>query len=156
MAEHDPLVSATWLKENISAPDLRIIDATWVPGFLVGRKTGREEYDAGHIPGSVFFDIDDISDPDASLPHMMPDSIRFSSKVRKLGLGDGQRIIAYDRNGIFASARAWWMLRAMGHKDIYVLDGGRAAWLEASGDLEDLPPVPEERHFTARMRADLV
>lgn len=156
MAMPDPLVTADWLMANISAPDLRVVDATWVPGFLVGRKAGAEEYKYGHIPGAVFFDIDDISDPDATVPHMLPDAIRFSSKVRKLGLGDGQRIIVYDSNGFFASARAWWMLRAMGHKDVHVLDGGRSAWQAAGGELEDLPLAPVERHFTARKRADLV
>ncbi|MDJ0922484.1 MAG: sulfurtransferase [Henriciella sp.] len=156
MSGQDPLVTADWLQANIAAPDLRVVDATWVPGFLVGRKTGIEEYNDGHIPGAVFFDIDDIADPDATVPHMLPDAIRFSSKVRKLGLGDGQRIIVYDANGFFASARAWWMLRAMGHKDVHVLDGGRSAWVKSGGELEDLPPVPVERHFTARKRTDLV
>ncbi|MEM9054366.1 MAG: 3-mercaptopyruvate sulfurtransferase [Pseudomonadota bacterium] len=156
MSDHDPLVSATWLKDNIGAPDIRVVDATWVPPFLVGRTPGAELYKQGHIPGAVFFDIDDIADRDSDLPHMLPSPIVFSSRMRKLGLGDGHRIIVYDQNSFFASARAWWMLRVMGHKDVYVLDGGFSAWQAVGGETEDLPPMPVERHFTARVRADLV
>lgn len=156
MSNAAPLVSAEWLKNHMAAPDVRVVDATWVPPFLVGRTSGSEQYQQGHIPSAVFFDIDAIADPDTDLSHMLPDPILFSSRVRQLGLGDGNRIIAYDNNGFFASARVWWMFRAMGHKDISVLDGGYQAWLEAGGDVEDLPPITTERHFTARKRADLV
>ena len=156
METGDPLVTADWLKANINAPDLRVVDATWVAPFLVGRKTGRQLYDEGHIPGAVFFDIDHVADPQSDLPHMLPDAIVFSSRVRKLGLGDGNRLVIYDQNGFFASARVWWMFRAMGHKDVRVLDGGFAAWQAAGGEVDDMPPVAVERHYTARKRADLV
>jgi thiosulfate/3-mercaptopyruvate sulfurtransferase len=156
METGDPLVSADWLKQNIDAPDVRVVDATWVPPFLVGRTSGSEQYDAAHIPNAVYFDIDAIAAPDSDLPHMLPDPVLFSSRVRKLGLGDGNRLVIYDNNGFFAAARVWWMFRAMGHKDVKVLDGGLAAWTAAGGDTEDLPPVAVERHYTARKRADLV
>lgn len=156
MTQAAPLVSADWLKDHLAAPDVRVVDATWVPPFLVGRTSGREQYQQGHIPGAVYFDIDDIADPDTELSHMLPDPILFSSRVRQLGLGDGNRIIVYDNNGFFASARVWWMFRAMGHNDISVLDGGYQAWLAAGGDMEDLPPMTTERHFTSRKRADLI
>ena len=156
METGDPLVNAEWLKQNIDAPDLRVIDATWVPPFLVGRTSGRKQYDAAHIPHAVYFDIDAIADPNSDLPHMLPDPVLFSSRVRKLGLGDGNRLVIYDNNGFFASARVWWMFRAMGHKDVKVLNGGLAAWTAAGGETEDLPPVAVERHYTARKRADLV
>lgn len=156
METGDPLVSAEWLKSNIAAPDLRVVDATWVPPFLVDRKTGREQYLEAHIPDAVFFDIDAIADPSTELSHMLPDPILFSSRVRKLGLGDGNRLVIYDQNGFFASARVWWMFRAMGHRDVKVLDGGFQAWQSAGGDVEDLPPIAVERHYTARKRADLV
>jgi len=156
MESGDPLISASWLKENFQTPDLKVVDATWVPPFLVGRDSGRQCYDKGHIPGAVYFDIDQIADQDSDLSHMLPDPILFSSRVRKLGIGDGHRVVVYDSNGFFASARVWWMLRAMGHKDVKVLDGGLTAWEEAGGELEDLPPMPPERHHTARKRSDLV
>lgn len=156
MESGDPLVSAAWLKENFNTPDLKIIDATWVPPFLTGRASGRECYDEAHIPGAVYFDIDQIADPKTELSHMLPDPVLFSSRVRKLGIGDGHRIVVYDSNNFFASARVWWMFRAMGHGDIKVLNGGLRAWVAIDGELEDLPPVPPERHHTARKRADLV
>lgn len=156
MSSVDPLVTAEWLKHNIDAPDVRVVDATWVLTSSVDTKSGREQYNDAHIPGAFFFDIDHIADPDHEMAHMLPDPILFSSRVRRLGLGDGNRIIVYDQNGFYASARVWWMFRAMGHKDVKVLDGGIAAWLEADGDTEDLPPVSIERHYTARKRADLV
>ncbi len=156
MESGDPLVTAEWLKENINAPDLRMVDASWVPPFLSGRKTGLEGYTQAHIPGAVFFNIDTISDQASDLPHMLPDATLFSSRVRKLGLGDGHRLVIYDHNGFFASARAWWMFRVMGHSDIKVLDGGLAAWQAAGGEIEDLAPTPIERHYTARKRTDLV
>jgi len=156
MTRSDPLVSATDLKAMLAMPDVRVIDATWIPGFVERDETGRDLYSAGHIPGAVFFDIDDICDTDSPLPHMLPDPVKFSSRVRKMGLGDGNRLVIYDQNGFFAAARVWWMFRAMGAEDVVVLDGGYKAWLENGGDIEDLPPVAVERHFTPRVRADLI
>ncbi|MEO0816711.1 MAG: sulfurtransferase [Pseudomonadota bacterium] len=151
-----PLVSAAWLKANLEAPDLRVVEATWYPAFQENAGDAKEVYASGHIPGAVFFDIDEIKDPSSSLPHMLPDTILFSSRVRKMGIGDGNRLVVYDRNKFMASARVWWMLRVMGVKDVMVLDGGLAAWTSVGGELEDMPPVAVERHFTARLRSDLV
>lgn len=152
-----PLVSADWLLENIDAPDMRVIDASWFPAWTSESGAGKNAYAKGHIPGAVYFDIDDIADSSTDLPHMVPDSVKFSSRVRKLGVGDGNRIVVYDANDFFASARVWWMFRYMGHKDVYVLNGGLRAWQAAGGELEDLPPVVTGgRHFTPRVRSDLI
>ena len=137
-----PVVSAEWLKSHLSAPDVRVLDCSW---FMPDApRTGRQAYDAHHIPGARFFDIDDIADTTINLPHMLPPPEKFSSRVRRLGLGDGHRIICYDQNGFLASARVWWMFRVMGHADVAVLDGGFEAWRTAGGEVEDLPP-----HFVA-------
>lgn len=152
----DPLVSAAWLQENHGAPDLRVIEATWhIPGTAPEGKA-RKDYEEGHIPGAVFFDIDAISARETSLPNMLPGTVQFASQARRLGIGDGNRLVIYDRNGFKASARVWWMLRTMGIEDVKVLDGGYGAWLARGGEVEDLPPVPVERHFTPRLRSDLV
>jgi thiosulfate/3-mercaptopyruvate sulfurtransferase len=153
-----PIVSAGWLKSHLGAPDVRVLDCTYATTFTPGEaQTGRAAYDAHHIPGARYFDIDDIADTDNPLPHMLPSPEKFASRVRKLGLGDGHRIICYDQNGYLASARVWWMFRAMGHNDVAVLDGGFAAWKAAGGAIEDLPPVLNaDRHFTARPRRDLI
>ncbi len=152
-----PTVTAEWLISHLNAPDVRVLDATWLmpkPGETQG---GRAVYMAGHIPNSRYFDIDDIADADTRLPHMLPSPEKFASRCRRLGLGDGHRIICYDQSNYSASARAWWMFRTMGHGDVAVLDGGFAAWKAAGGAIEDLPPAPvADRHFTVRARADLV
>ncbi len=152
-----PLVSADWLINNQSAPDLRIVDASWYPSWTSVSGAGRQSYDRGHIPGAVYFDIDDIADSETDLPHMLPDPVKFSSRVRKLGIGDGNRIVVYDANDFMASARVWWMFRVMGHEEVFVLNGGLRAWQAAGGELDDLPPViTGGRHFTPRVRTDLV
>lgn len=150
-----PIVSAQWLKSHLTAPDVRVLDCTW---YMPNEpRTGRQVYDAHHIPGARFFDIDDIADTDSPLPHMLPPPEKFSSRVRRLGLGDGHRVICYDQNGFVASARTWWMFRVMGHEDVAVLDGGFEAWRAAGGAIEDLPPhFQADRHFTVRPRRDLV
>jgi thiosulfate/3-mercaptopyruvate sulfurtransferase len=149
------VVPAEWLRSHLSAPDVRVLDCTW---FMPDApQTGRQAYDAHHIPGARFFDIDDIADTDSGLPHMLPSPEKFASRVRKLGLGDGHRVICYDQNGFLASARVWWMFRVMGHGDVAVLDGGFDAWRAAGGAIEDLPPhYLADRHFTVRPRRDLV
>jgi thiosulfate/3-mercaptopyruvate sulfurtransferase len=151
----DPLVDVDWLAARIDAPDIRVLDATW---FLPGdERDARALYAERRIPGAVFFDIDDISETTSPLPHMMPPPEKFASRVRKLGVGDGARIVAYDSHGIFSAARAWWMFRAMGKDDVVVLDGGLPAWIAAGHAIDEDPPrKPFERHFTARLRRDLV
>lgn len=154
-ANPDALVSTEWLADHLNAPDVRIVDASWcLPGS--GRDL-KAEYAEQHIPRAVFFDIDEIADTDTDLPHMLPSPEKFSSRVRKLGLGDGIRIVVYDSNGGFMAAqRVWWTFRAFGHEDIAVLDGGLPKWLAEGRPVEDLPPLPRERHFTARMNTFLV
>lgn len=152
----DPMVSAEWLKDHFDSPDVRIIDATWFLPVEGATTTGREAYNKAHIPGAVFFDIDDVSDKTSPYPHMLPDSVYFSSRVRKLGIGDGHRIVVYDQNNLMAAARVWWMFRVMGHEDIKVLDGGLEAWKRVGGEVDDMPPIVTERHFTPRVRSDLI
>lgn len=150
----DPLVSAEWLAAHMDAPDVRIIDASW---YLEPGRNAKTDYDAAHIPGALWFDIDELCDPDDPLPHMLPSPAMFSARMRKIGLGDGVRVVAYDRSDkYFASARAWWMLRAMGHEDVVVLDGGLSAWTSAGHPVESLPPVTRDRHFTSVRHAELI
>lgn len=151
----DPLVDVDWLAAHLDAPDIRVLDATlFMPGDA---RDPRILHVESRIPGAVFFDIEEISDTSSTLPHMLPSPEKFASRVRKLGVGDGARIVVYDAQGLFSAARAWWMFRAMGKDDVVVLDGGLPAWIAAGHAVEDGPPVkPSERHFTARLRRDLV
>ena len=145
----DALASTAWLHEHLRSPDVRIVDATcYLPHEGVN---ARAEFEAQHIPGAVFFDIDEIADTSSGLPHMMPPPEKFSAKVRRLGLGDGSRIVVYDQRGLFSAPRVWWMFRAMGHPDVAVLDGGLPKWLTEDKPVEEGPGrAGEERHFTAR------
>lgn len=144
----EALVSTEWLAEHLDAPDVRVIDATW---FLPNvERDARAEYEAAHIPGAVFFDLDEVCEAKDLHPHMVPSPAKFSSRVRKLGLGDGVRIVVYDNNRFFASARVWWMFRFMGAGDVRVLDGGLAKWQAEGRPVTDAPTRPRERHFTAR------
>lgn len=150
----DPLVSTAWLQDHLSAPDVRIVDGSW--HLPPEGRDARAEYKSAHIPGAVFFDIDEICDEQSSLPHMLPHPVKFSSRMRKLGLGDGSRIVVYDSKGLFSAARVWWMLRVMGHEDVVVLDGGLPKWIAEGRPIEDLPPPPRERHFTVRFDSNLI
>lgn len=151
MAYSDPtlLVSTEWLSEHLNAPDIRIVDASWYLPQM-GRDA-RAEYEAEHIPDAVFFDIDEICDLDCDLPHMLPRPEKFASRMRKLGIGDGNRVVVYDGAGLFSAARVWWMFRAMGHEDVAVLDGGLPKWKAEGRPVEDMPPMSRERHYTARI-----
>lgn len=158
MQSGDPLVSAEWLKSHLTAPDVRVIDATWVPPWSSSdaRTASRKLYLEGHIPGAVYFDIDEVADESTDLPHMVPSAEKFSSRARRMGLGDGKTLVVYDRGGFVASARVWWMFRLMGHNDVKVLDGGWNAWVDAGGAVEDLEPIVSERHFTVRFQNQLI
>ena len=149
-ANPDALVSTEWLAKHLNTPDVRVVDASWqLPG---SEQNALEEFENLHIPGAVYFDVDDIADTDVDLPHMLPSPEIFSSKARKLGLGDGLKIVVYDGSGGYlAAARVWWMFRVFGHDDVAVLNGGLPKWQEENRPLESGPARPKERHFTARM-----
>lgn len=148
------LVSTEWLADHLDAPDLRIVDGSWYLPAM--KRDGRAEYEQAHIPGAVYFDIDEIADTDSPLPHMLPSAIKFSSRVKRFGLGDGLRIVVYDNNTYAASARVWWMFRTMGHEDVAVLDGGLGKWQAEGRPVDDLPTPPAERHFTPRLNTFLL
>ena len=153
MKPASPLVSTDWLAQHLEAPDVRIIDASWY--LPQAGRDAKAEYRAAHIPGAIFFDIDDLSDERNPLPHMIAPAAKFASRMRKLGLGDGNLIVAYDGAGIYSAPRAWWMLRMMGHEDVVVLDGGLPKWRREGRALDDLMPLPSARHFTPRQNQAL-
>lgn len=152
----DPVVTADWLKQNINAADVKTVDATWIAPFLKKPKTGRDHYEEAHIPGAVFFDIDAIADQDTDLSHMLPSPDQFAAQIGALGLGSDDHIIVYDSNNLYASARAWWMFRTMGHDRVQVLDGGLAAWQEAGGQVTSEPTQPQPAEFVVDFRETLV
>jgi len=156
MSADDPrmLVSTQWLADHMKDPDLRILDASYYLPDM-GRDA-KAEYDAAHIPGARFFDIDDISDSVSDLPHMAPPAEKFMSRMRAMGVGDGHQVVVYDGNGLYSAARIWWLFRLMGKTDIAVLDGGIRKWQAEGREIEDMPPIVRDRHMTAQRQAHLV
>lgn len=149
----DVLVTTEWLAENLQTPGVHIVDATWhMPD---SGRNARAEYQAQHIPGAVYFDIDEIADTNSSLPHMIPAPEKFASRVRRLGLGDGTKIVVYD-NGLPSAFRVWWMFRLFGHNDVVILDGGLAKWLAEGRAVTDREELLQERHFTPRFQNQLL
>ena len=149
------IVDTTWLADHLNAPGLIVLDGSW--HLPTARRDPKAEYLAEHIPGAVFFDIDDLSDEKSALPHMLPSTIKFSSRMKKMGIGDGMKVIVYDTQGLFSAARVWWTFRAMGHEDVAVLDGGLRKWKAEGLPMEDGPPAKRfERHFTPLQNTGLI
>ena len=149
------IVETSRLEERLDAPDLVILDGSM--HLPTSGRNARAENAAGHIPGALFFDIDEIADRKNPLPHMLPSTVQFASQMRKMGIGDGARIVVYDSEGFYSAARVWWMFRCMGHDDIAVLNGGLRKWKAEGRRLDDLPPPARTpRHFTPRFNAGLV
>ncbi len=153
--QDDPktLVSTEWLARHLKDPDLRILDGSWY--LPQAGRDARAEYEAAHIPGARFFDIDDIADHRSELPHMAPPPEKFMSRLRAMGVGDGHQVVVYDGAGICSAPRVWWLFRLMGQENVAVLDGGFPKWQAEGREVEDLPPVIRDRHMTVRVQNHL-
>jgi thiosulfate/3-mercaptopyruvate sulfurtransferase len=140
------LVTTDWLAKEIGASDLRVVDAT-----LLMPDSGRSayaEYEAGHIPGALFMDLEELVDTNSNLPNTLPPPEKFASRMQSLGLGDGSRIVVYDDSPNKSAARAWWMLTLFGAHDVAILDGGMAKWKAEGRTIEPGKPALRHRHFT--------
>jgi thiosulfate/3-mercaptopyruvate sulfurtransferase len=146
------IVSAEWLMQNLGAT--RVVDASWY--MPADKRDARAEFEAGHIPGAVFYDLDALSDRATSLPHMLPPPGQFARDAGALGIGDEDMVVVYDGAGIFSAPRVWFALKAMGHDQVAVLDGGLPAWKAAGGKIETGSAQPAAAHFTARPQRALV
>ncbi|HEX8535209.1 MAG TPA: 3-mercaptopyruvate sulfurtransferase [Allosphingosinicella sp.] len=145
----ESLVSTEWLEGELGAPDLRVIDASF---FLSAEgRDARAEYEAGHIPGAVFMDIDEIADPSNPAPHMFRPEHKFASRMQSLGLGDGNRFVVYDNSPLHSAARGWFMLKSFGAHFVAILDGGLEKWKAEGRPLETGKPQVRHAHFTAAL-----
>ena len=140
------IVSTDWLAQHLEAPDIRIIDSSWY--FPQEKRNAEQEFLECHIPGASFFDIDKIKDNDSDLPHMLPPSEMFNSTVRKLGIGDGHKVVIYDGLGMRSAARLWWMFKVFGYSDVVVLDGGFPKWVKENRSTTADLTEKEIRHLT--------
>ena len=154
-ANPEALVSTEWLAEHLSEPDVRILDCTWHHAST--NLDGRTQYRGRHLPGSVHFDIDHVADKSNPLPHMLPSAADFAKKVGLLGIGDGDRVVVYDRlYGGAAAARVWWMFRVFGHDKVAMLNGGYGKWTKEKQPTDMTPVRPEPRSFSATYNPALV
>ncbi|MGC4104549.1 sulfurtransferase [Ferruginibacter sp.] len=149
-----PVVSVEWLFENRHNPELIILDASLqkpVADPLLQKDTAK-------IPGSIFFDIENVfSDKQHPLPHMMPSAETFTHEAQLLGINQQSIIVVYDNIGVYAAPRAWWMFRAMGHEQVYVLNGGLPQWKKAGFSCSEAYAQPLKKgDFIASYQPSLI
>jgi thiosulfate/3-mercaptopyruvate sulfurtransferase len=148
------LVSPDWLAARLGQSDLVVVDGSfYLPAM---RRDAAAEYLAGHIPGAVRFDIDEIADKSIPLPHMLPSPEHFAQAVGALGISDRDTIVVYDGAGLFASPRVWWTFRLFGAQNVFILDGGLPKWTTERRSLERGAVKRESRSFVARAPAKIV
>ena len=152
----DHFVTTSWLAGRLDDPGVVIFDATLPPVGVTPPVDTRARYLAKHIPGAVFFDIEELSDRSSPLPHMLPAPDVFSQSMSALGISDSMAIVIYEQEGVFSAPRAWWTLKTFGARNVSLLDGGLRAWIEAglptqSGSVPRAPAV-----FHARLDQNAV
>ena len=140
--------STEWLASHLADPEIVVIDGSWhLPG---SGRDARQEYEAAHIPGAVFFDIDAIADTANPLPHMLPSAEVFADAAGALGIDENQKIVVYDSVGLSSAPRVWWTFRIMGARDVVILEGGLPKWRSEGRPLDDKPVARPPRRFAAR------
>ena len=150
----NPFVTTEWLAARLADPTIVILDGSW---FLpTANRRPYEEYLAGHIPGAVYFDMDEIADKSTGLPHMLPSAEVFAREVGALGIGDGMTIVIYDESGLFSAPRIWWEFQAMGAKDVRILEGGGPKWRAEGRPIESGLTKRQPATFTAIFHPELV
>jgi thiosulfate/3-mercaptopyruvate sulfurtransferase len=140
MSRHSPIISPEDLVARLDRPDVRVVDVRWVLGQPGG---GRAAYDAGHLPGAIFIDLDtDLAAPNGPGRHPLPDPRVFRETLEAAGIGSGDEVVAYDDVSGGTASRLWWMLDVLGHERVAVLDGGIKAWQAAGFPITtDAPPT---------------
>lgn len=142
------LVGNDWLAARLGQSDVVVVDGSfYLPAM---KRDPAAEYLAGHIPGAVRFDIDEIADKSIPLPHMLPSPEQFAQAVGRLGISDRDTIVVYDGAGLFSSPRVWWTFRLFGAQNVFILDGGLPRWKAEGRPLESGSAKREPRSFTAR------
>jgi thiosulfate/3-mercaptopyruvate sulfurtransferase len=152
----NPRITVSWLAGRLHDPGVVILDATLPPVGVTPPVDTRARYLANHIPGAIFFDIEEHSDRSTPLPHMLPAPEVFSLSLSALGVGDEMDIIIYEQEGVFSGPRAWWMLKTFGAQNVYILDGGLRAWIEAGLPTDSGEVVCAPAGFQAKLNPDAV
>ena len=161
MTPASPLRDAAWLLEQLSDPGLRVLDCRYQ---LSDPLLGRLAYLGGHVPGAVYADLEtDLSGPvlisGAGGRHPLPDPQTLAAWLGAAGIGNDSRVLCYDdpsAGGGYYASRAWWLLRWLGHREVYVLDGGWPAYLAAGGEVSTAEPTPTPSTFTPQVQPGMV
>lgn len=143
------LVTPQWLEQHINDSDLVLVDVRMSPPGLTPKKDMQAEFDRGHLPGAVYFDIDDVADKSSTLPHMLPDAEAFSRAAGELGISENSTLVFYDEGNQFSAPRGWWTFRNFGAKRVYVLDEGMSGWTARGNALESGPVARQTTVFNA-------
>jgi thiosulfate/3-mercaptopyruvate sulfurtransferase len=141
-------VSTAWLADRLTDDGVVVVDGSWHLPTL-GRDA-RREYQAAHIPGAVFFDIDAVADSSNPLPHMLPAPDAFAAAVGALGIDERQKIVVYDSVGLSSAPRVWWTFKVMGAHDVVLLEGGLPKWRAEGRPVDDRPVQRPPRTFRPR------
>ena len=151
----NPLVTPSWLATRLQNPSTVVLDATLPPVGVTPPVDTRAHYLETHIPGAVFFDIEELSEQATTLPHMLPTPEDFSRSMSALGIGDNNTIVIYEQQGVFSAPRAWWMFRTFGAQHVYILEGGLRAWKDSGLPIESgsVHRIPSGFHATLRRNA---
>ncbi|MDO9412417.1 MAG: 3-mercaptopyruvate sulfurtransferase [Pseudolabrys sp.] len=158
MADQTPvskwLKSTEWLAGQLGKPGVSIVDGSYY--LPAHKRDAKAEFLAGHIPGAVFFDINEVADDTTDLPHMLPGPKQFGEAAGALGMTETDTIVVYDGLGLFSAPRVWWTFRIMGAKNVFILDGGLPAWKAENRPLEQGDAKPKAATFNAEMTTDAV
>lgn len=153
MSDREPasrwLKSTEWLAGRLGEPEIVVVDGSF---YLPAQKrNARAEYREKHIPGAVFFDIDEIADKSTDLPHMLPGPTQFGDMAGALGIAETDTIVVYDGLGLFSAPRVWWTFRIFGARNVFILDGGLPAWIAEKRRTESGEVKRAPRKFKATM-----
>lgn len=146
-------MSSEYLANNLWNSHIKPVDASW---FMPGSdRDPKEEYLSRHLPGALFFDIDEISDKTSPYPHMLPTTQEFANLVGALGISNHDRVVVYDSSGLFSAPRAWWMFRVFGHEKVSILEGGLPKWIAEARPLQSGPVELKPTRFNAKFNTAL-
>lgn len=143
-----------WLASHLDDPDIQVIDGSWY--LPAQNRNAREEYEAGHIPGAIFFDIDAVADQATNLPHMLLPAETFGREAGRLGIAENKTLVVYDGAGLFSAPRVWWTLQLFGARAVLILDGGLPQWIAEGRPLESGPGHRDTATFEAIQAPDRV
>jgi thiosulfate/3-mercaptopyruvate sulfurtransferase len=150
------IVSMEFVRGRLDSPETVIVDCRFVLG---DPEAGRKSYEEDHIPGAVYLDLEqDLSGPKRSHSgrHPLPDPGLLARKLGSVGIDPSKRVIAYDNQGGAMASRLWWLLQYLGHKEVYIMDGGYSRWKSAGCPVTDRTPTPQPAIFNAVIQDDMV